>query len=120
MGQKKYDIPNADYGEQKAYQAQQSGAPMANSGGMDFASIFGNAADRVIPMGQESGQPGTPVTDGAALGMGAGVEAMGLGNPNQQSAAQMASWLPALEMMANSPASSAAARAAIRRAKGQV
>lgn len=120
MGQKQYDIPNADYGEQKAYQAQQSGAPMANSGGMDFASIFGNAADRVIPMGQESGQPGTPVTDGAALGMGAGVEAMGFGNPNQQSAAQMASWLPALEMMANSPASSAAARAAIRRAKGQV
>lgn len=120
MGQKKMDIPNADYGEQKAYQAQQGGAPMAQSGGMDFASVFGNAADRVIPMGQESGQPNTPVTDGAALGMGAGVEAMGFQNPNQQSAAQVASWLPALEIMANKPGSSAAARAAIRRAKSQL
>lgn len=121
MGQKRYDIPNADYGEQKSYQQLQAGAPMAAQGGLppgtDFNSLFGNAADRIIPLNAESNQPNTPVTDGAELGAGAGLDVLGLSNPDDETKAKLAAWLPALEYLANQPGSSTAARNAIRRAK---
>jgi hypothetical protein len=118
-------LNNADYGEQKAYKQLQQDAPMASQPsvpagqGMDFSSLFGNAASRVIPLGQESGMPNTPVTDGAALGPGAGPEALGLGPADAQTAAKLQAWLPALEFMANKPDSSSAARALVRRLKAQ-
>lgn len=116
-------LPNADYGEQKAYKQLQQDAPMASApgvpsgGGMDFESLFGPASSRVIPMNQESGQPGVPVTDGAALGPGAGVDALGLSPENAQSKAELAAWMPALEKIANKPTSSSSARALIRSMK---
>lgn len=116
-------LNNADYGEQKAYKQLQQDAPMAASGGMpagqgmDFASLFGNPADRVVPLGQESSQPNIPVTNGAALGMGAGVDALGLPPVDAQTKAKQAAWLPALEAMANKPDSSSAARALVRQIK---
>jgi hypothetical protein len=84
---------------------------------MDFSSLFGNAADRVIPMNQESGQPGVPVTDGANAGPGVGMEALGITPEDMQSNAKMLAYLPALEAMANKPDSSAIARALVRRLK---
>jgi len=119
-------IPNADYGEQKAYRALQQDAPVAASSGMpqgsmDFASLFGNPADRVVPMGAESTQPGTPVTDGAALGMGQGMDALGLGvSRSQQDLKNLASQLPVLEYMANQPNASWALRNAVRMIKGSL
>lgn len=117
-------IPNAGYGEQKAYKQLQQDAPMAQSSGtapsMDFAALFGNPGDRVIPMGAESNQPGTPVTDGAARGAGAGVEAMNFTPEDQQSKAKIAATLSAAEYLANKPDSSAAARNAIRRMKASL
>lgn len=117
-------LPNAGYGEQKAYKQLQQDAPMAQSSGtapsMDFASLFGNPGDRVIPIGAESGQPDVPVTDGAARGAGAGVEALGLAPEDAQAKAQMASMLPAAEFLANKPGSSAAARNMIRRMKASL
>ncbi len=123
LGQKRFDVPNADYGEQKAYQALQAGAPMASSpdlSGMDFSSMFGNPGDRVTPLNAESAQPGVPVTDGASLGAGAGVEAMQFSNPDEKSRAKLAAWLPALEHLANRPDSSSNARAMVRRIKATV
>jgi hypothetical protein len=116
-------LPNANYGEQKAYKQLQQDAPMAASSGvpsgqgMDFASMFGNPASRVVPLGADTSQPNTPVTDGAAMGMGAGLDALGLTPEDMQSNAKLKAWLPALEGMANKPDSSAAARALIRQLK---
>lgn len=118
-------LHNADYGEQKAYKQLQQDAPMAASPGvapnqgMDFNGMFGSPADRVIPIGQESGQPNIPVTDGASLGAGAGMDALGLQPIDAKSKAQLAAWMPALEAMANNPNSSSSARALIRKLKVQ-
>lgn len=116
-------LNNADYGEQKAYKQLQQDAPMASAPGtppgppMDFDSLFGSAAGRVIPMGQDSGQPNVPVTDGANAGPGSDMSALGIMPQDAQSMAKMKAWLPALEAMANKPDSSAAARALVRRLK---
>jgi hypothetical protein len=118
-------LNNADYGEQKAYKQLQQDAPMAASPsvpsgqGMDFSSLFGNAASRVIPIGQESGQPGVPVTNGASMGAGAGMDALGLQPVDAASQAEIKAWLPALEAMANNPNSSSSARALVRKMKVQ-
>lgn len=118
-------VPNADYGEQKAYKQLQQDAPMAQSSGspqgMDFASLFGNPANQVVPMGAESSQPGVPVTDGAALGMGQGVSALGLGvSRSQQDLQNLASQLPVLEFMANQPNASWGLRQLVRNIKGSL
>ena len=114
-------LNNADYGEQKAYKQLQQDAPMASAPGVpgtpDLAQMFSGAAANVIPMNGESGQPGVPVTNGAALGPGVGVDAMGLPNQDQQTAAQVAAYLPALEFLANKPGSSSTARNLVRRMK---
>lgn len=123
------DIPNADYGEQTAYKQLQQDAPMARQPdmppasamrGMDFASLFGNPADRVVPMGADSQEPNTPVTDGANFGPGADSSSLGLKAPDAQSNAQLASWLPALEFLASKPDSSIQARALVRSIKAML
>jgi len=119
-------IPNADYGEQKAYKQLQQDAPMAASpevapaSRMDFAQMFGNPADRVVPMGADSAQPGTPVTDGASMGAGAGVDVMGFQNRSQQDLQNLASQLPVLEFMANQPGASWGLRQLVRNIKGSL
>lgn len=115
-------LNNADYGEQKAYKQLQQDAPMASAPGVpgaspDLSQLFSGAAANLIPMGAESGQPGVPVTNGANAGPGVGMDAMGLPNPDQQTAAQQAAYLPAYEFMANKPGSSTAARNLVRRMK---
>jgi hypothetical protein len=118
-------IPNAGYGEQKAYKQLQQDAPMAQSSGVpqgaDFSAMFGNPANQVVPMGADSTQPGTPVTDGAALGMGRDMSSLGLGNPrSQQDLQNLASQLPVLEYMANQPNASWGLRQLVRNIKGSL
>lgn len=108
------NLPNADYGEQAQYQEQQAGAPMAQSG-MDFASIFGNPGASVVGLGEPSQRPEVPVTDGAAVGPGAGMEAIATGTDPMTD--QMRAWIPALEWMANQPNSSDSARNLLRQVK---
>lgn len=114
-------LPNANYGENKDYQEQQQGAPMAADSGQisqSFSQLFGNPAQNVVGLGADSTQPGTPVTDGAALGPGAGPEALPSSQSPQNQAA--AAWLPALEFMANQPGSSESARNLVRQLKSQL
>lgn len=114
------DIPNADYGEQTAFRDLQSAAPLAadNSqvqqamGGPDFSSLVG--------LNEPSQMPGTPVTDGANSGPGADMSALGLSNPDDEQRAVLASYLPALEFLANRPGTSSAARNAVRRIKAEI
>lgn len=66
-GQPIRDWPDAGYGENKSYRAQQAGAPLAQSPGLP----------PVIPLDAPSQRPGEPVTAGAPLGPGPGPEALG-------------------------------------------
>lgn len=112
-------LPNAGYGEQADYQEQKSGAAQASSpgGNVDFASMFGDPAGRVIGLGEPTGQPGTPVTDGAAMGAGAGMEALGLDDQRKVDLEGLTPYLPVLEFMANQPGASWAMRNVVRKVK---
>lgn len=108
-------LPNADYGEQAAFQEQAQGAPMAQTA-PDFASIFGSMAGQVVGLEEDTLEPDVPVTDGAALGPGAGPEALS-STPQGADQAYFAAYLPALEYIANQPGSSDSARNLVRKIK---
>jgi hypothetical protein len=111
------------YGDASALQATQQGAPMAASGGGDQVAP-GLLAGMSIPtgpgLGAPSQQPGTPVTDGAASGPGAGPEALGLPVQQDQDMQALIAYLPVFEHLANQPGSSAAARNMVRQLKSYV
>lgn len=107
-------LPNAQYGENRDYQEQKAGAAMASSpGGMDIGSLMGSMAPEAIGLGEPSMMEDTPVTDGAALGPGAGLEAL-TPPPEDPSASRNASWMFALKYMAEQPNSSDSARNLVR------
>lgn len=116
-------LPNAQYGENKDYQEAKSAAPMAQGqqqgqAPLDFAALFGNPADRVVPLSEPSQMPGTPVTDGAAAGAGAGMEALGLADQGKEDLQSLVPYLPVMEFMANQPGASWAMRNKVRQIKG--
>lgn len=117
------DLPNPDYGEEKVYKEQQRAAPMAQgqqTPPMDFASLFGDASSRVVPMGADS-QTSSPVTDGAALGAGAGIESLGLSqNMGEDDLKTLIPSLPVLEYMANQTGASWAMRKLVRDVKALI
>lgn len=108
-------LPNAAYGENKDYQDQKAGAPMASSPGapIDIGSLMGAMRPDAIGLGEESQQPDVPVTDGAAMGPGAGMEALSP-PPEDPATPRNQSWMAALIYMADQPNSSDAARNAVR------
>lgn len=110
-------LPDAGYGEQKDYQEQKAGAPMASGGSMDFASMFGNPAERVIGLGAPTMQADTPVTAGAAMGAGPGMEALGLPDQQKVDLEALVPYLPVMEFMANQPGASWAMRNRVREVK---
>lgn len=76
-GQPVMDLTDAAYGENKEFRELQAGANMATTnggstpsgpGGMDLSQFTG--------LGAPTTQPGTPVTDGAEYGAGAGSAAV--------------------------------------------
>jgi hypothetical protein len=113
--QKTQDLPNADYGEQQAYQSQQQGAPMAADSGQAPASAGNPAAASVIPMSAPTNRPGEPVTSGAASGPGP--SSLGLPNQSSQDVANLQGYLPVLQFMANQANSSWALRNLVRQVK---
>ena len=94
------DLPDAQYGEGAAFKEIQQGADMATapgptgppqggSPGIDLSGLAG--------MGAPTEQPNTPVTDGAALGAGAGTDALGLDmDLTKQDSEQLRRYLPVL------------------------
>lgn len=119
VGEANRSLPNADYGEQAQYQEQLQGAPMAQDvTGMNFNDLFGNPAESVIGLNEDSMIPELPVTDGADAGAGAGSEI--LSSSSQSSDVQgMAAYVVALEVLANSNKSDAA-RNIVRQVKYSV
>jgi hypothetical protein len=79
-GQPMRQLANADYGEQAAYQQIQQGAPLAQAA----QSVAGASAPQVDPLAgltgldAPSGMPDVPVTAGADLGAGPGMDALGM------------------------------------------
>jgi len=115
-------LPDAAYGEQAAFQETQRGAPMAMAEGALSASPQ-NAPVDVVPFGAPSNRPGEPVTAGAALGAGPGMEALGLTDPAEllrQDKQYLSSYLPVLEYLANQPNAMPSLRSIVRQIKAAV
>lgn len=106
-GQPKMTLPDPKYGEQSAFQAAQSAAPMAQAPGLGAPTPVpspGNVPP-ITPIHAPTERPDEPVTAGAALGPGVGPQALGIPTSDtlrNQSAQQLASILPALILEANS------------------
>lgn len=93
-GQPTMDLPNANYGEGKDFREIQSGAKLPT----DVSQ--GGGQPQVAPsftgLGAPSQQPETPVTSGAAMGNGPGLEALGIRGANTQDAEELRKYLPVL------------------------
>jgi hypothetical protein len=103
------------YGEGTELRQLQEAAPLAESAGgegIDLSSLVG--------FGEASREPGTPVTAGAALGAGPGLEALGIPPQADEDMQTLIAYLPALERMANAPGAPRAARNAVRAIKANI
>ena len=107
------------YGDRQALEQMQQAAPLSASPGGDVGAPQGMPVDAgVIGFDQPTQQPDTPVTAGAALGDGPGMEALGLPNEPDEDLRRLVAYLPVFEHMANQPGSSKSARNLVRQLKG--
>ena len=102
------------YGQGQAMVEQQRSAPLA--GNPVAPTLPTGIAPEVTPITAPTERPDLPITDGASIGAGAGTEALQL--PGQQDTdvekQRLLSYLPALEVAAQSPNSSQAFRNYVR------
>ena len=110
--------PNADYGEAKAMREQRQGAPVASNDMQNFLSSLANS--QVVGLDQPSNRPDTPVTDGAAMGAGVGVDALGIPDQKEVDLQNLIPALPVLEFMANQPGASWFMRNKVRQLKSRL
>lgn len=108
------------YGDATQLQKLQQAAPLAAAPGGDAATPAGPALPPGVDFGAPTQQPDTPVTDGAALGPGAGLEALGLTPQVDDDMQRLLKYLPVFEHMANQPGSSKSARNLVRSLKGML
>lgn len=122
------DLPDAKYGENSQFQALQQGASLSASPSpqgrvqpFDANSLPPNpAAGQVTPLSAPSGRPSEPVTSGASMGPGPGMEAIGA-QPQQaaqQDLGKLAQSLPFFEMLANMPDANPSTRMLVNMVKG--
>lgn len=114
------ELPDADYGEAATYRELQQGAGLAQAQGGDIQPQGNPLAQQVVPMGAPSMEPGTPVTNGASMGDGAGLEALGITPQSEQDMKQWLAYLPVLEHMANQEGASWTMRNVVRQLKAMV
>lgn len=89
------DLPNAKYGENKAFQAAQGAAPM----GTGLPDLSG-----IVPFGAPTQRPDEPISAGMPGGEGAGSSVappQGPGNLTPQQADRLRSYLPVLVVLAS-------------------
>lgn len=120
--QGRMQLPDAAYGEQATFQQDQAGAPMAAAPGPDQIHHGVAPADlsQVVGLGDDTAHPNQPVTAGAALGDGPGMEALGLGTDDDPAVQNLRDVLPTLELMANSPSAGFAFRQFVRRTRSMM
>lgn len=101
------------YGERKAMESIQGGAPLAGA-------PSGPSAADLIPFGAPTQNPGEPITAGAALGPGIGPEAAGISSDSDQTLDQLAGLLPSLALIANLPSATPEVRSYYRALKARL
>jgi len=91
-------LPNAKYGEQKDFQSIQGGAPMGQPASPTGATGGADTPQMPTEFGAPTQNPNEPVTAGAAVGAGAGPDALNLpkGDTPQEIRARYGPILPAL------------------------
>lgn len=118
--QKIAELPDAQYGEAATYRDLQKEAPLAQDQGAQMAAQGNPYAQQVVPIGAPSQNPNVPVTDGASMGDGAGLEALGLTPQSMQDKQKWLAYLPVLEVMANQEGASWTMRNVVRQLKAMV
>ncbi len=109
------DLPDAAYGEDATFRELQKGAPLAQASPATAQGAGGIDLSSVIPMAASSGQPGTPVTDGADAGAGASSAALQLADsPDAIDAQHFRQYWPALQQIADDPNATPGTRAWVR------
>ncbi len=107
------------YGEATNLTNLQQSAPLGATPGGDTATPM----DQALPVGPGFGEPtqmpDTPVTDGASMGAGAGLEALGLNEQSDEDMQRLIQYLPVFEHMANQAGAPKAARNLVRDLKGR-
>lgn len=104
--QKLSRLPDAKYGEQATYQADQRGAALSQTPTPQIPApnpLENPAAANVVPFDAPTQRPNEPVTSGASMGAGPGIEALGI-QPQQiiaKDAQRINQYLPILEAAAN-------------------
>ncbi|GAA4890922.1 hypothetical protein ACFPM3_20195 [Streptomyces coeruleoprunus] len=107
------------YGERQELERIQQAAPLSASPGGDVgAPAPVDLTEGLIGLDAPTQLPEEPVTAGAALGEGPGLEALGLPNQPGEDMKRLLPYLPVLEHMANQPGASKAARNLVRQLKG--
>lgn len=111
-----------DYGDATQLMKMQQAAPLGATPGGDnpLAALLGGGGPELTPLSAPSQQPDTPVTDGAALGPGAGLEALNMTSPQDDDMQRLIQYLPVLEHMAEQPGASKASRNLVRSLKGML
>lgn len=107
------------YGERQELEQLQQAAPVSASPGGDVgAPQPADITEGLVGFDAPTQEPDTPVTAGAAMGDGPGLEALGLPNEADQDLQRLVMYLPVFEHMANQPGSSKSARNLVRQLKG--
>ena len=121
-------VSGLPYGEGQALMATQEAAPLAAAPSIEQSSMPSGlasaaASQPLIPLNAQTTRPDEPVTAGAPMGAGPGMEVLGLPNNAalmNQDVQNMAKYIPYLESVANQPESSNAVRLLVRYLKSQV
>lgn len=109
------------YGDATQMMQMQQQAPLAASPGGDAPGLLAGLELPGGPgFGAETEMPGTPVTDGAALGAGAGTSALGLTPARDVDMEKLIAYLPVFEHMANQPGAPKSTRNLVRQLKGML
>jgi hypothetical protein len=107
------------YGERQELEQMQQAAPVSASPGGDVgAPQMADITAGLVGFDAPTQMPDEPVTAGAAMGDGPGLEALGLPNQPDEDMRRLVMYLPVFEHMANQPGSSKAARNLVRQLKG--
>lgn len=106
-------LPNAAYGEQKAFEGQQKAAPMAKAE---------NPLSKVVGLSALSQRPGDPITTGVDRGPGAGSEILKMKNGMEtqlEDLTMIEQYMPLLEQFADSANSTGTTKAFIKYLRSQ-
>ena len=106
-------LPNAAYGEQQQFQADQAGAPMAKAE---------NPLANVVPLNAPTQRPDEPVTAGVDAGPGPGREILGIKSPvdsQVEDLTMLSKYMPLMAQFADSPNSTGTMKAFVKYLRSQ-